>query len=97
VSKGQFNERDYKAPADRSSKTSLKPPPATVRIDDRGRDKQGRVRGKATVSLGYMNRLRRMLRVANDPLRQNGKVKSLADMTPEERAAIEARYGAKIK
>lgn len=92
MSKGRFDHDDYNGPSDRGPKTSL-----MVRIDDKRRDKYGRVRGKATVSLGYMNRLRRMLRNANDPIRQNSRVKTLADMTPEERAALEARCGAKIK
>jgi hypothetical protein len=70
---------------------------SAVRFDDKPRDKQGRPRGSATVTVGYMNRLRRHLYAVNRPEMANGSVKTLADMTPEERAAIEARYGAKIK
>lgn len=33
---------------------------------------------------------------ALDPTRANGKVRTLADMTPEERAELERQYGAKI-
>ena len=88
---------DYSKPANRPGRT--KEPRVEVRVDDAGaKDKYGRTRRKAmsTVSLGYMMRLKRILLAAGDPAKQDGPVKTLADMSPQERAAIEARYGAKI-
>lgn len=40
--------------------------------------------------------LRRALQDALDPVKMPGKCRTLKDMSPEERAAIEAQYGAKI-
>jgi hypothetical protein len=63
---------------------------AVVRIDDAD--------GKnATVSIGYMNRLKRQLHAVTNPGMTASKVKTLADMTPEEKAALEQRYNAKIR
>ena len=53
-------------------------------------------RKTARVSLGFMNILRQKLWWANQPS-VNAPVRTLADMTPEEKAALELRYGAKIK
>jgi hypothetical protein len=91
-----FTPAGYKKGADRGLKSSLKVRAPELRFNDKPRDKYGRARGKATVTMGYMNKLKRRFYVAIDPRKQNSAVRTLADMTPEERAAIEARYGAKI-
>ena len=53
-------------------------------------------RKTARVSLGFMNMLRRSLYMASQPGR-NFPVRTLADMSEEEKTALELRYGAKIK
>jgi len=53
---------------------------------------KGHVKGKPTEI-----RIVQFLFVASDPGRANGQVRTLSDMTPEEKAELEKRYGAKIK
>ena len=53
--------------------------------------------GMLRVSLGLMNMLRRKLYVAMHPEMTHSKIKTLSEMTAEEVAEIEQRYGAKVK
>jgi hypothetical protein len=58
-----------------------------------GRAKTGAGRGAVALTLAYM--LPRVRGKPDDT--QNSTVKTLSEMTPEEKAEVEARYNAKIK